>query len=191
MTGRPDQHHRRSIRLQGHSYSQGGVYFVTLCTQGSLPLLGRVEDGEMLLSAAGLALEKDWLALPVRFPHMLLDHHGFMPDHLHAIILLGEDIQFTQNPVDAAGRRDWARPKSDEKRPKGTEIGSLGRVIQAYKSISTHTYIQGVRKDGWPPFERRLWQRNYHERIVRNEQELLAIRRYIDDNPRTFAQSEH
>jgi REP element-mobilizing transposase RayT len=65
---------------------------------------------------------------------------------------------------------------------------SLGRIVQAFKSITTVEYIRGVKEQGWTPFSRRLWQRNYYERIIRNEQELQAIRRYIRNNPARWAE---
>jgi len=68
---------------------------------------------------------------------------------------------------------------------------SLGDIIKAYKSCSTLTYIRGVREQGWPPFEGKLWQRNYWERIIRNRRELLAIRSYIERNPQSWSASEH
>jgi REP element-mobilizing transposase RayT len=40
-----------------------------------------------------------------------------------------------------------------------------------------------VREQGWPPFDKRVWQRNYHKRVIRNERELDAIRQYIHHNP--------
>jgi hypothetical protein len=46
-----------------------------------------------------------------------------------------------------------------------------------------HEYIVGVRQRGWPPFDGKVWQRNYYEHIVRNERELNAMRRYIANNP--------
>ena len=49
--------------------------------------------------------------------------------------------------------------------------------------MSTNEYIRGVKQNGWPPFPGKLWQRNYYERIVRNDNELNRIRRYIDENP--------
>jgi REP element-mobilizing transposase RayT len=65
----------------------------------------------------------------------------------------------------------------------GTLPGTIGRIVQAYKSITTHEYILGVRQQGWAAFPGKLWQRNYYERIIRNERELDAIRRYIVANP--------
>jgi len=63
----------------------------------------------------------------------------------------------------------------------------LGDIVGAYKSITTHEYIVGVRERGWPPFEGKVWQRNYYEHIVRNERELDAIRPYIRNNPLQWA----
>lgn len=74
-------------------------------------------------------------------------------------------------------------PGDHKDRPYGTEEGSVGRIIQAFKSLTTNAYIAGVHEQGWPPFEKRLWQRNYHEHIIRDEADLFAIRQYIDSNP--------
>jgi putative transposase len=65
----------------------------------------------------------------------------------------------------------------------GTLAGTVGRIIQAFKSLTTHDYIVGVEKRGWKPFSDRLWQRNYYEHIVRNEDDLRRIREYIQTNP--------
>ncbi len=56
-------------------------------------------------------------------------------------------------------------------------------MIGAFKSLTTHTYIQGVRERNWPPFEKRLWQRNYYEHIIRSERAYNTISAYIRDNP--------
>jgi hypothetical protein len=59
----------------------------------------------------------------------------------------------------------------------------LGDIIGAFKSITTNEYIVGVKNHNWKPFNKKLWQRNYYERIIRNEMELNAIRQYIINNP--------
>jgi len=63
----------------------------------------------------------------------------------------------------------------------------LGDIVGALKSITTHEYVVGVREKGWVPFDRRLWQRNYYERVIRNEREWSAIREYIVNNPLNWA----
>jgi putative transposase len=59
----------------------------------------------------------------------------------------------------------------------------LGDVVGAFKSITTHRYIQGVRELGWSPFEKRFWQRDYWERVIRDDRELEETRSYILENP--------
>ena len=70
-------------------------------------------------------------------------------------------------------------------RPAPTGV-ALGDVIGAFKSITTHAYITGVRSQGWQPFEKRLWQRNYYEHIVRGQTIPQPLRRYIQRNPETW-----
>lgn len=60
---------------------------------------------------------------------------------------------------------------------------TVGDIVGAFKSLTTVEYIRGVKQGLWPPLHKRLWQRNYYERIIRNERELAAIRQYIHDNP--------
>lgn len=60
---------------------------------------------------------------------------------------------------------------------------TLGDIIGAFKSLTTNAYIRGVTQQSWPPFPGRLWQRNYYERIIRNDDELARARKYIADNP--------
>ena len=60
---------------------------------------------------------------------------------------------------------------------------TLGKIVGAFKSLTTVAYTRGVKTHGWSPFRGRLWQRNYFEHIVRNEESLHRIRQYIADNP--------
>jgi len=62
----------------------------------------------------------------------------------------------------------------------------VGRIVQAFKSVTTHEYINGVKQHGWPPFPGKLWQRNYYEHVIRNENELNRIREYIINNPKKW-----
>lgn len=63
---------------------------------------------------------------------------------------------------------------------------TVSGIIGAWKSITTNDYIAGVKTDGWPSFPKRLWQRDFFERIIRNERELEYIRNYILNNPRNW-----
>ena len=63
----------------------------------------------------------------------------------------------------------------------------LGDVLGAYKSLTTVEYARRVRADRWQPFFKRLWQRNYYERIIRDQNELDRAREYIVNNPLKWA----
>ena len=56
-----------------------------------------------------------------------------------------------------------------------------------FKTMTTNNYIRGVKQHGWATFPGKLWQRNYHEHVIRNEEELHSLRQYIIDNPLQWA----
>jgi REP element-mobilizing transposase RayT len=162
----PQIHHRRSIRLKGYDYSQSGLYFITLCIQNRECLLGEIEHNLINLNPAGGMVKQIWQQLPRRFPYIQIDEFVVMPNHLHGIILIS---MFDSIPGDQIQRKV-----------------KLGDVVGAFKSVSTHQYIQGVQKYNWQGFQGKLWQRNYHEHIIRDEASLNNIRQYILDNPRKW-----
>lgn len=73
---------------------------------------------------------------------------------------------------------------------ESASVPRVGDIVGAFKSLTTVTYIHGVKHSGWPPFRGRLWQRNYHEHIIRNEESLNLIRQYILDNPACWESDE-
>ena len=162
---------RRSIRLREYDYSMSGAYFVTICIDGGRCLLGDIINGQMHESPAGSKIRNCWQTLPDRFVGVDIDSAIVMPNHIHGIIFLevGDSTQTSSSP--------------SENRAATRAAPTLGDTIGAFKSISTNGYLCGIRDGCWPAFETRLWQRNYWERIIRNERELKAIRHYIWDNP--------
>jgi REP element-mobilizing transposase RayT len=69
---------------------------------------------------------------------------------------------------------------------------TLGDVMHRFKTLTTKLYSDGVREAQWPPFRRRLWQRDYYEHVIRDAGALHRIRTYIEQNPlrwRTDAQN--
>ncbi len=86
MKYNPDVHHRRSIRLRDYDYSQAGVYFITICTQGRQHLFGDIEDGMVKLSAAGEMVHTVWDEIPSHYPGVEIDQFVIMPNHIHGII---------------------------------------------------------------------------------------------------------
>jgi putative transposase len=176
----PNRHHRRSIRLRGYDYTQPGAYFVTICTQNRACLFGEVVCGKMQSNDAGRMVQTVWKEIPVYYAGVAIDAFVVMPNHIHGIIVL----------VGAApcGRPRLEVPALGQARgPASTIAISLPDVVHRFKTMTTKHYADGVKQRGWPPFPGQLWQRNYYEHIIRDEQSLNRIRQYIADNPAQWA----
>ena len=84
-----------------------------------------------------------------------------------------------------------AQNGTDVRQRAGTSPApTLGEIVGAFKSITTNEYIRGVKQHDWPSFPGKLWQRNYFERVIRDENELNRIREYIIYNPVKWAEDE-
>ena len=170
----PNIHHRRSTRLPGYDYSQDGWYFITICTQSRKYMFGEIIEDRMRLYSAGVMAKTWWLKVTNKFPLIQTDEYVVMPNHFHGII----------NIVGAAPSGRPIPGNTNNKLGQPHRVApTVGDVVNWFKTMTTNQYIRGVRQNGWPPFPDRLWQRNYYEHIIRNEDELNRFRRYIADNP--------
>ena len=205
MPYNPNIHHRRSIRLKGYDYTQQGAYFVTICTHQRNCLFGEIVDGEMKLNTNGEIARGSWLSIPRHFQNVELDEFVIMPNHLHGIILIvnnpeveGEVLanqDFLQSRSEVEGealaisndqnqqnlsRQCFAPTVNTGETIKinGTKPQSLAAIIQNYKSVSTRQINRINKAQGSV-----IWQRNYYEHIIRDEEALNNIRQYIFNNP--------
>ena len=179
----PDCHHRRSIRLKGYDYASPGAYFVTMCVQDGNIGFGDVARCMMTANAIGRMVTEWWHRIPSKFDRAELDVFQVMPDHFHGIIWI------TSAPVVAVEADRRVRP-GDERHVRvgpvvdgggddreGTHRGvPLPSLVQWFKTMTTNAYFRGVRRSGWPPVRGRLWQRNYYEHIIRDDDDLDWIR---------------
>lgn len=170
MNDRQRPHHRRSIRLPDYDYAQSGVYFVTICAEKRECLFGEILADAMLLSPFGQIVLGVWQALPRHFASVELDAFVVMPNHVHSIVkIVGE----------ANGHpKEQPLPAIHD----GTQPGSLAAIVQNFKSVTTRKINQLRGLSG-----KTIWQRNYHERVIRNQRELEAKRQYIANNPMQWA----
>ncbi len=190
----PEKHHRRSIRLKGYDYTRPGAYFVTICTENKKCLFGKISDEIMQLNKFGDMIHVCWNNLPKHFLHVRLDAYVIVPNHIHGIIIIaerdcndnangkGEAFSATRSGHDFMGEENASPLHPTVQPPHGTSTGSLGAIMQNFKSISTRKINQSKKIHG-----DMLWQRNYYEHIVRNGYTLNAIRRYITYNPLMWA----
>ncbi len=173
----PDIHNRHSIRLEGYDYAQSGSYFVTICTQNHKCLFGTINNEQMILNIGGYMIKSWWYEIQNKFSNIELREFVIMPNHLHGIITINETV----------GADLCVCPNKS-----GEHVGSpLHRMIQWFKTMTTNQYIRLVKQNILPPFDKRLWQRNYYEHIIRNEPSYLEIARYIVENPLNWETDEY
>ncbi len=191
-------HQRHSIRLQGYDYSQSGAYFITIVTYRRDCLFGEIQNGGMQLSGMGRIANENWCAIPEHFPDVELGEFVIMPNHVHGIIIVGAThwvapTRIVKTPIDsiavaptpvapAPGEHIPVAPTpvaptpveyisialTDTKPHNGPKRGSIGAIIGAYKMSVTRS-IQAELNGA------NIWQRNYYEHIIRNDDEHNRI----------------
>ena len=185
------QRNRKSIRLKEYDYSQNGYYFVTICTHERRNLFGEIVGADPRVRPL----------TPVSFAHMILNEFGkivdekinelkkynnvdvdvycIMPNHIHMIIhIVGAGPRACPiHDVNISGSTQGSTPTKSSPHAKLTP--TVGEYIKRLKTLTTRIYIENVNNNHWTSFEKRLFQRNYYERIIRNEAEYLKIKEYI------------
>jgi putative transposase len=181
----PTTHHRRSIRLKNYDYTQAGAYFIALCTEHRACVLGEVIDGEMQLSPTGTIVAEAWEWLAQQYPYVAIDTYVVMPNHFHGIIVIDAPTvgAVRQRPTIPTTLPHTVWPV----RQPPTIIPTihrkpLGWLIGAFKTVSTKR-INVLNATLGMVF----WQRNYYKHIIRHEDALDRIRRYIMHNPMKWA----
>ena len=188
----PRAHPRHSIRLSGYDYRLPGAYFITIVSWHRERLFGEVVEGNLKLNSIGMIIEKEWRRLVNYFPYIKLDTFVVMPNHFHGIILIEVDYKaiVRATRLSASNTRGTNEILADQmidnlggspqqaRRPHGPPTNSLGAMIGQFKSRATKRIwtLPGMNRHP-------IWQRNYYEHIIRNEQEYQRIVQYIESNP--------
>lgn len=165
--------YRKNIRLQDYDYSSAGYYFVTIVSYKRKHIFGEVVDGEMNLSQAGKIVEQTWQDIPKHFPNTNCNVFILMPNHIHGIINIIKD--------EIVG----ARHASPLQRINGVKPQSVGTIIGSFKSSVTKKLHQTKTIT-----QAKIWQRNYYEHIIRDEQDYQKIFEYIENNPANWLVDE-
>ena len=194
--------HRRSIRLPKYDYSQSGAYFITICTHQREWLFGEILNEKMLLNEFGNIARNEWLKTPKIRPNIELGEFIVMPNHIHGIIWIkdelsegvwdrereGKGVWDEEGEVDRKGVLQYAPTTIPTTAPTipipltfRSPSKTIGAIIRGYKASVTKQ-INIIRK--LPGFA--VWQRNYYEHIIRNEEDLNNITQYIKSNPKNW-----
>ena len=151
---------RKSNRLKGYSYSQNGIYFLTLCVKDKKCLLGRIVGGGdldapyMILSEYGMITEKYIQSVNQAYKNISVMNYVIMPNHIHLIVEIYSD--------------DGIYGDSKKTSPANDDIPVMVSALKKFinKEIGLN-----------------IWQRSYHDHIVRSESAFNTIWEYVEENP--------
>lgn len=165
-----------TFRAAWWDYGKNAAYFVTLCTQDRAHFFGEIENQKMVMKPLGYAAEKCWYEIPQHFPFVKLDAFVVMPDHVHGIIIIDKPAPVgSKNVIKLPAPPVIQQSTALSKNQFGPQSGNLASIVRGYKIGVTM-----ISKTICPEFK---WQRLYHDRIIRNENEYQRIIRYIELNP--------
>ena len=184
-----------SIRMKNYDYSSNGAYFITIVTKNREHFFGEVVNDKnglsyVSLSEIGKIVWDEWLKTPKIRPYMNLTMMEFvvMPNHIHGIIYIGKNEFNTNDGVavdgDAISRRDAMHRVSTNTEYKNKfepQRKNLASIIRGFKSAVTTKSRKLNTKNGIS--NNFSWQSRFHDRIIRNKNELNRIRNYIIKNP--------
>ena len=156
---------RKNIRLYGYYYSQSGGYFVTICTANRKCILSRVVPGNKFVLADVHLTELGRIADAVLHEAsertgIRLNTYVIMPNHIHMILQI----------------------QSEE------EGYTIGEYVGMFKSLTLHYWRKVCSREGRVMGS--VWQRNYYEHIIRNDEDHLEKLRYIQENPDAWDKDE-
>jgi REP element-mobilizing transposase RayT len=164
-------HRRRSIRLKDYDYASAGAYFVTICIWRKKCLFGEIAGERIILNRTGEIVKAEWLRTAELRPRISLDEFVIMPNHLHGIII-------TDGTVGAYCNTPLPKQSNQEKAVLKSPSQNIGAIVRGFKAAATKI-LNTIRQTPGA----QLWQRNYYERVIRNEDELNRAREYILNNP--------
>ncbi|MDD5570955.1 MAG: hypothetical protein PHD97_07335 [Bacteroidales bacterium] len=180
-----------STRLPNWDYSRNGDYFVTICTGGRNYYFGDIENGKMKLSETGEIADRLWLEITKHFLFIELDEYVIMPNHVHGIIKINNknddfSVETGQCPVSTTDADEHSVLKFDlkninnynipsKKRFRNQGKNTLSSIIGSYKS-AVSKYARNIKPDFY-------WQSRFYDHIIRNNEALINIRKYIKENP--------
>ena len=170
-----------SARAWWHQYN-GGTYFVTICTKNREHFFGEIKDGVMTLSMVGEYLKQQIFSTPQVRPDMNLEIPTFtiMPNHVHLLVVIGNNVYNT--PVDYMSGQKCIDSLDVSENAFSPQRKNLASVI---RGIKTATTSYALKNDIWFG-----WQSRYHDHIVRDIEELMAIGCYIENNGAKWAEDE-
>ena len=156
---------RKRTRLENYDYSQNGAYFITVCSHNKQCIFSNIAGGSALdapksqLTHIGRITEKELLNIEMHYQNVKLDKYVIMPNHIHLIIIISERIN-----------------------PFPTKKYDISNVIGKFKAAVTRNVGNAFMHSE----KIKIWQKSFHDHIIRDEADYLKIWNYIDTNPQKW-----
>ncbi len=159
--------------------TNGNVANENVGAENFLPLPRENKIPQMILNDAGEIANECWLEIPKHFPNAVLHEHVVMPNHIHSIVELTDATN--------AGAQNFVPVQENSQPQQRNEFQkmiprSIGAIVKGYK-IGVTKWFRNNSVGANNDLPLRIWQRNYHEHIIRNEQSYQTISDYILNNP--------
>ena len=161
--------------MREYDYSQEGGYFLTICSWQKECLFGDVINEESRLNELGIIVKEYFMSISNRFLNVAIDRLVIMPNHIHVIITISNSVGVSnvgvihELPLQQEPLIRYRKQRRQMLLPK----------IVGWLKMNSARAINNIRDTSGRP----VWQRNYYERVIRNEKELNKIREYITNNP--------
>ncbi len=189
----------KSNRLENYNYSQAWKYFITICTKDREYFFWEIINWEMILNDIWRELQNEIENIPSFRRNVILDEYVIMPNHIHLLLFLEWNIWYQRsykmfqekNQEEPFQKKTFQRNVSTDRWKNEkyySDISSRGwnlwNIIKLFKWYFSKN-INRLQSDRYF-----AWQKNYYDRIVRNEDELGKIRKYILENPQRWEQDK-
>jgi len=135
--------HRKSNRLKGYDYSKAGYYFVTMCARDKGNWFGRVECEKTILNEYGKLAREIWCDIPRHYEQVQMDEFTAMPNHIHGIVIINEDVGTEHCSV-----------------PTDTRFGLLSKVVKSFKEAFVKALKERSERAGFQ------WQRSFYRAMT-------------------------
>ena len=158
---------RKAIRLPEYDYSSPGAYFVTICTHDRRCILSRITVGADAPGGPSLKLTdtgkivEQYILSTDRMAGFHVDNYVIMPNHIHMLLRIDSE------------------EASPEHGPPRASAPTVSDAVGALKRLVNRRLGQDI------------WQRSFHEHVVRNENDYREIWNYIDGNPAKWAEDRY
>ena len=163
--------HRKKLRLQGFDYSSYASYFLTVCAYERKHLFGCVENGSMQLNSYGNIVHHELEHLPDFYDNIHIHNFVVMPNHIHILLsIISNDLLYLE-------QGEIPQPNKN----------NISQIIRCFKAGVTRTINKNIQNNQ----NNKIWQKSFHDRIVRNEHEFELFYNYIISNPTKWSDDCH